>query len=91
MHWYPDTIENCWYHNYGKCASTLIAYTTFYPPFPHIQCWQVLRTLLSPANIDLGGRGVKIVTNMRNEKYIICLEVFKNLSLFLKSLPIFFS
>ena len=30
------------------------------------------------------------MTNMRNEKYIICLEVFRNLSLFLKSLPIFF-
>ena len=53
----------------------------------------VLRTFLSPAKIDLeggGGGGVEIVTNIRNEKYIICLEVFKNFSLFSKSLRIFF-
>ena len=60
--------------------------------------FQVFRTLLSPANIDLvcvcvwggggggGGEGEEIVTNMSNEKYIIFLEVFKNLTLFLKSL-----
>ena len=28
--------------------------------------------------------------NMRNEKFIICLEVFKNLTLFLKSLWMLF-
>ena len=41
-----------------------------------------------------GGRGeecVKIVTNMRNEKYIICSEVFKNLSLFFKKSTDIFS
>ena len=54
---------------------------------PQYNVGRFLQVLLSPVNIDLGGGGGgggvenKIVRDMRNEKYIICLEIFNNLSL----------
>ena len=53
---------------------------------------QVLRTLLSPANIYLrgGGGGGGHGNGDKYDEYIISLEVFKDLSLFSKRLWIFF-
>ena len=55
-----------------------------FPPSPIYNVGRSLQVLLSSANIDLGGGGEGVENSDKYEKYMICLEVFNNLSLYFK-------